>query len=99
LAAEKFDQVIIDGPPVLGLADAPLLGSIADATVLVVEANATNRGFARNAAKRLRATRTVLIGGILTKLDPRGGGYAYYHNYYYYQYGPANMPQRERLTA
>jgi capsular exopolysaccharide synthesis family protein len=98
LAAEKFDQVIIDGPPVLGLADAPLLGSIADATVLVVEANSTNRGFARNAAKRLRATRTVLIGGILTKLDPRGGGYGYYHNYYYYQYGAA-MPERERLTA
>jgi capsular exopolysaccharide synthesis family protein len=99
LAAEKFDQVIIDGPPVLGLADAPLLGSVADATVLVVEANATNRAFARNAAKRLRATRTVLIGGILTKLDPRGGGYGYYHNYYYYQYGAANSPQRERLTA
>jgi capsular exopolysaccharide synthesis family protein len=99
LAAEKFDQVIIDGPPVLGLADAPLLGSIADATVLVVEAGVTNRGFAKNAAKRLRATRTVLIGGILTKLDPRGAGYGYYHNYYYYQYGAANMPQVERLTA
>jgi capsular exopolysaccharide synthesis family protein len=99
LAAEKFDQVIIDGPPVLGLADAPLLGSLADATVLVVEANVTNRGFARNAAKRLRATRTALIGGILTKLDPRGSGYGYYHNYYYYQYGAANSPQRERLTA
>jgi capsular exopolysaccharide synthesis family protein len=99
LAAEKFDQVIIDGPPVLGLADAPLLGSIADATVLVVEAGVTNRGFARNAAKRLRGTRSVLIGGILTKLDPRGNGYGYYHNYYYYQYGAANAPQPERLTA
>lgn len=99
LAAEKFDQVIIDGPPVLGLADAPLLGSIADATVLVVEAGVTNRGFARNAAKRLRGTRTVLIGGVLTKLDPHGSGYGYYHNYYYYQYGPAAMPQRERLPA
>jgi polysaccharide biosynthesis transport protein len=91
LAAEKFDQIIIDGPPVLGLADAPLLGSLADATVLVVEANGTSRGFVRNAAKRLRSTRTRLLGGILTKLDPRGNGYGYYHNYYYYQYGDAAM--------
>ncbi len=97
LAAEKFDQVIIDGPPVLGLADAPLLGSVADATVLVVEAGATNRGFARNAAKRLRSTRSVLIGGILTKLDPRGNAYGYYHNFAYYQYGA--KPERQRLTA
>ena len=97
LAAEKFDQVIIDGPPVLGLADAPLLGSVADATVLVVEAGATNRGFARNAAKRLRSTRSVLIGGILTKLDPRGNAYGYYHNFAYYQYGA--KPERKRLTA
>ncbi len=97
LAAEKFDQVIIDGPPVLGLADAPLLGSVADATVLVVEAGVTSRNFARNAAKRLRATRTVLVGGILTKLDPRGHGYGYYHNHYYYQYDA--LPSQERVTA
>lgn len=99
LAAEKFDQVIIDGPPVLGLADAPLLGNLADATVLVVEAGATSRGFARNAVKRLRATRTALIGGILTKLDARGGAYGYYHSNYYYQYDNGGLPDRVRLQA
>lgn len=83
LAAEKFDQVIIDGPPVLGLADAPLLGNLSDATVLVVEAGSTSRNFARNAVKRLRATHTTLIGGILTKLDSRSNAYGYYHSYYY----------------
>ena len=30
---EQFDQVIIDGPPVMGLADAPLLASVAAGTV------------------------------------------------------------------
>ena len=97
LAAEKFDQVILDGPPVLGLADAPLLGSLAEATVLVVEASGTGREFARNAVKRLRATRTRLIGGILTKMNPRGAAYGYYHSYHYYQYGDAH--KRERLPA
>jgi capsular exopolysaccharide synthesis family protein len=86
LAAEKFDQVVIDGPPVLGLADAPLLGSIADATVLVVEAGGTRRDFARGAIKRLRGTRTHLLGGILTKMQARSHSYDYYSGHYY-QYG------------
>lgn len=88
LAAEKFDQVIIDGPPVLGLADAPLLGSIADATVMVVESGSTRRDFARGAIKRLLGTRTHLLGGVLTKVQARGQSYDYYSSHYY-QYGGA----------
>ena len=99
LAAEKFDQVIIDGPPILGLADAPLLGSLAQATILVVEAGGTSRGFARTAVKRLRATRTRLLGGLLTKLKPHGGTYGYYHSYYYHQYGGSDQPAPQQLTG
>jgi capsular exopolysaccharide synthesis family protein len=88
LAAEKFDHVVIDGPPVLGLADAPLLGSIAEATVLVVEAGGTRRDFARGAIKRLRGTRTRLLGGVLTKMQARSHSYDYYSGHYY-QYGGA----------
>jgi len=87
LAAEKFDHVIVDGPPVLGLADAPLLGSITDATMLVVEAGGTRRDFARGAVKRLRGTHTHLIGGVLTKMRSRGHSYDYYYSGHYYQYG------------
>ncbi len=87
LASEKFDHVIVDGPPVLGLADAPLLGSIADATILVVEVGGTRRDFARGAVKRLRGTRTHLIGGVLTKMRSRGHTYDYYYSGHYYQYG------------
>jgi polysaccharide biosynthesis transport protein len=86
LAAEKFDHVVIDGPPVLGLADAPLLGSIAEATLLVLEAGGTRRDFARGAIKRLRGTRTHLLGGVLTKMQARSHSYDYYSGHYY-QYG------------
>jgi capsular exopolysaccharide synthesis family protein len=91
LAAERFDHVIIDGPPVLGLADAPLLGSIAEATVMVVEAGGTRRDFARGAIKRLRSTRTHLLGGVLTKMQARGHSYDYYSGHYY-SYG--GSPER-----
>ena len=41
---EEFDQIIIDSPPVLGLADAPRLASIVDGTMIVMEANRSHRG-------------------------------------------------------
>ena len=94
LAAEKFDQVIIDGPPVLGLADAPLLGSLVEATILVAECGVTSRQFAQGAVKRLRSTRTRLVGGVLTKVDTRKGSYGYHG--YYYQYGDTDV---KRLTT
>ena len=36
-SAERFDRVIIDGPPVIGLADALLLANLAKATIFMVE--------------------------------------------------------------
>ena len=94
LATEKFDQVIIDGPPVLGLADAPLLGSLAEATVLVVGYGTTSRQFAQTSVKRLRGTRTRLIGGILNRVS--SGHRSYGYNSYYYQYGE---PDQKQLSA
>jgi capsular exopolysaccharide synthesis family protein len=94
LAAEKFDQVIIDGPPVLGLADAPLLGSLSEATILVAECGVTSRQFAQGAVKRLRSTRTRVVGGVLTKVDTQNRSYGYHG--YYYQYGDADV---KRLPA
>src|SRR5690606_32305242 len=55
VAAESYDQIIIDGPPVLGLADAPILSNAAAGTLLVVEASKTRIQAAQVAVKRLLA--------------------------------------------
>ena len=39
-ASEKFDLVVIDGPPTLGLADAPLLAAAAGNVLFVIESGA-----------------------------------------------------------
>src|SRR5690606_9637405 len=85
-----YDVVIIDGPPVMGLADGPLLASIADGTLLVVEAGRGHRGQAKVAIRRLRANNARVIGAVLTKFDARQSGYGYAYEYSYaytYQYG------------
>lgn len=87
MATEKFDLVVIDGPPVLGLADALILGNLAEGTLLVVAAGSTRVGNAQGAIKRLHHARTKLLGGILSKYDARTGSYGYSQGYYAYEYG------------
>lgn len=86
----RFDMVVIDAPPVLGLADTILIGSVTEATLFVVEANGSHHGHAKTAVRRLVTSGITMIGALLTKYDARkiGYGYGYGYNYAYsYSYG------------
>lgn len=86
--SETFDLVILDGPPVMGLADAPLIGAVAAGTVLVLEAGKTHRGQSKIAMDRLRHANANLIGVLLTKFAGGQSGYGSdYTNAYRYDYG------------
>ncbi len=84
-AEERFDVVIFDGPPVMGLADAPLIASVVSATIMVVEAGKTGRGPAMAALHRLRMARAKVLGCVLTKFDVRKVAYGYGYNTYGYE--------------
>lgn len=84
--AKSFDHVVIDGPPVLGFADAPLLAANVGGTLFVLESRGTRRGQARGALKRLRVGRARLLGAVLTKFNTKAtvyGGYDYAYDYNY----------------
>lgn len=102
LAAEKFDQVILDSPPLLGLADALIIGNLCEGTLLTVEMGSTPRGYVQGALKRLLGARVHVLGTILTKLEARPGAYGYYRSYYYYyhasDYGEA-APDARKLPV
>jgi polysaccharide biosynthesis transport protein len=96
-AGENFDVVIIDAPPVLGLADAPLLGSIAASTLLVLGVGESRRGVVKAALKRLHFARAQMVGVILNKFDMHAANYAY-QSYgdgalQYYGYGTKSTPK------
>src|SRR5690606_2811664 len=82
---ERFDVVILDGPPVLGLADAPLLSHAVDATVVVVAAEQTHSDALQVALQRLAAARARVLGTVLTRFDIKRKGEGY--GYTYYSYG------------
>jgi capsular exopolysaccharide synthesis family protein len=78
--AERFDVVVLDGPPVLGLADAPMLASQVEATLVVVAADRRSPAVTEQALRRLHAGGGAVLGVLLTKFDLRGSrlGRAYY---------------------
>ncbi|AHE52342.1 GumC family protein [Sphingomonas sanxanigenens] len=86
-ALAHYDVVVIDAPPVMGFADAPLIAAITEGTVFVVEADVAHRGAARTAIRRLVTSRANVVGAILTKFDAPALGYYNYNYSYSYEYG------------
>ncbi len=93
-AARTFEVIVIDSPPILGLADSPTMSALADGVVFVVEADRSRRGSLKTALRRLRAMRPIILGAVLTKFDPlkAGNRYSEYYGYEYYQYGGSHKP-------
>lgn len=87
--ASQYDAVIIDGPPVVGLADAPLLGAVVESCVFVTQANKMAIRTIRNSLQRLRSANTRLIGAVVTKLDLDRDRYGYGYSYEYGSERPA----------
>jgi capsular exopolysaccharide synthesis family protein len=94
-AVSKFDMVIVDGPPVLGLADAPLLAGACRGTLLVVESGKTRTKAAVEAINRLRAAGGNIVGAVLTKFRVQAHGYGYNYGYEPYRYGGGTSRDRE----
>jgi capsular exopolysaccharide synthesis family protein len=96
-ALTQYDMVIVDGPPVLGLADAPLLAGVCRATLLVVESGKTRTRAATDALTRLKSAGGNIVGAVLTKFHQRAHGYGYGYGYGYepYRYGGIGSRDRE----
>jgi polysaccharide biosynthesis transport protein len=77
---------------VMGLADSPLLSSVAQGTLFVVAANETRKSIVAVARKRLLFARANFIGVLLSKFDSRQIGYGYgYGEYDYHAYGTREL--------
>ena len=89
LCTKKYDLVIIDSPPIMGLADAPILSRQVDAVLLVVSSKQVARKSAKHAVKRLKSIGAHIVGATLNKfsIDKIDYNYAYrYMSYNYYNY-------------
>jgi len=79
---QDYEYVIVDAPPALGVADARVLGKIADAIVVVVMARKTNRDAVLEVKDELERSGEKIIGFVLNGVDLTR--HYYRHRYYYY---------------
>ncbi|MEM9938472.1 MAG: polysaccharide biosynthesis tyrosine autokinase [Pseudomonadota bacterium] len=81
-AEEQFDLVVVDSPPVLSFADSPILGSICEGALVVIQSGSIRTPSAVRTVGRLMESHTNVLGTVLSKFDSKKAGYEY--GYYYY---------------
>lgn len=96
-ATDRYDHVVIDGPPVLGFADSPLLASAVQGTMFVLESKSTRRAQARGALRRLAMGNGRILGAVLTKFNTKTVQYGGYDYAYDYNYGGGAPPAGKAL--
>lgn len=92
---EQYDHVVIDSPPVMGLADAPLIAARVEGVVYAVESHGIRAGQVKTALGRLAAANVRIFGGVLTKFEARRAAYGYGYEYGY-SYGRAKDDAKGR---
>jgi polysaccharide biosynthesis transport protein len=84
-----FTQLIIDGPPLLGIADAIVLGNQIQHIVFAVKASSTKKKSIKDALRRLRNAGLTPMGVVLTHARTEHTNDDAFESYYGYGHPPA----------
>ena len=93
-AAEQFDWVIVDTPPVALMPDANLLAGMIDTALLVISANTTPYPLVQRAAAAIGAER--ILGVVLNRAERGALAHEYGYYYGYYDRAPRPAPARKK---
>lgn len=97
---ETYDHVVIDSPPVMGLADAPLIATHVEGVLYVVESHNIRAGLVKNAIGRLNSANIRIFGALLTKFEAKKSAYGYSYGYEYgYSYGKEDEEKGGKAKA
>lgn len=86
--SNSYQFVILDAPPALPMADAKVLGAIAEGVVLIVRAGRTSRQQLRRVCASLEGSGANILGAVLNGTDPEESEYSYYR--YHHAPGPSS---------
>jgi succinoglycan biosynthesis transport protein ExoP len=82
----NYDRIVIDTPPVLGLAETSAMLSFVDGVVFVIWSGRTPYRTVETAVKTLRANKAKFLGFVLNRLDLSATSNYYYYYYYSHNY-------------
>jgi len=83
--SEQCDIIIFDSPPLVSSADAMILSTQVDATLMVICSGKTKRQIALQGKELLENVDAKIVGAVLNNIDYSKQYGAYYYYYYYYR--------------
>lgn len=98
-AKAKFDRIIIDAPPLIGVSDSIILSKMVDGTLITIRFGTASRDIIIKAKQFLTDVGSNILGVILNDVDVERESYysRYYHYYsrYYAKYGEEKPSTQE----
>lgn len=87
----RYDKVLVDSPPIIGVSDAAVLATCLDGLVLLIQHRRNPQSMVVRAQQVIQSLKTPLLGAILNQVPPGSGeDYDYYTaNYAYYREEPS----------
>ena len=90
---DSYDVVLVDGPPLLPVADSVILGALMDGVVLVYQVGKVGRGVLKRSKVQLDNVGAKVWGIVLNDLTPDLSEFkdeSQYYRHYYYKEEPAS---------
>mgnify|MGYP001232854324 CR=1 FL=1 len=106
-ASHEYDYIFFDSPPCLNMADAAILGRLADRILFTISAGKTRVDFVKRSIEQLKQIDIDVSGIVLNRFSLKNSGYKYsqygsgkyYYAYAYaYNYGSDTQPEIEVKT-
>jgi len=89
VAKERFDVLLFDSPPILGVSDASIIASLVDGSIVVVQHRRFPRSMLLRVKKAIHNAGGNILGVVLNKVNIRHDRhYEYYTSYIHYYTKP-----------
>ncbi len=97
----RYDKIVFDSPPIIGVSDASVLASAVDGAVLLIQHRRNPQSMVLRAQQIVESLKTPLVGVVLNQVPPNSGeDYGYYtNNYAYYSDRSGEKPRSRSAPA
>jgi len=100
-AKGRYDKIVFDSPPIIGVSDASVLASVVNGAVLLIQHRRNPQSMVMRARQIIDGLKIPILGVVLNQVPPGAGDdYAYYtQNYAYYGEHGERKERRPRPSA
>ncbi len=100
-ARRRYDRVVMDAPPMIGVSDTAQLTRLADGVALVIQHRKYPRALCKRAKDMITSMGGNLVGIILNNINASHdySSYYYEHQYYYYYYSNESNGRTKRRSS